>query len=144
MGLMQLKHSKGSDKRLKGTQDIGSMEWVQCEKFLATVEKFDMKDDLRRAVWAYTAALIERLEDLLLDPVAIKASGNPLDAYKYACSRLTVAVEHHMNLLSMLGGGTVDVPMPTDAGRELVSATEDMKPEEIDELLRKAAEWYKN
>lgn len=81
-----------------------SMEWMQSALFLYAARKEGMQDDLKKALWAYTSAMIHKLELILTDAEHLAKSKDIEDTYRWCATQLRVAITRHLKLLEWAEG----------------------------------------
>lgn len=98
------------------------MEWVQSALFLYAAHQEGLGDDLHQAIWAYTAAMVDKLERILTDAQHILGAEDIADEYRWAAKQLRVAIARHLGLLKMFEGQPdVILPAATDQGKRIVA-----------------------
>ena len=111
---------KERTKRIRERSGPDSLEWVQSALFLYAAHQEGLGDDLHKAIWAYTAAMIERLEHILTEAEYITGAQDIAEEYRWAAKQLRVAITRHLQLIKMFEReGDVTVPAPTPAGEHI-------------------------
>ena len=87
-----------------------SMEWMQSALFLYAARKEGMQDDLKKALWAYTSAMIHKLELILTDAEHIAKSKDIEDTYGAQADGNAGQRRHHLH------GGRVQDGKPRRSG----------------------------
>lgn len=117
----QQRISRERTKRIRERSGPDSLEWVQSALFLYTAHQYGLGDDLHQAILAYTAALIDKLENLLTDADHLQRAPDIGEEYRWMAKQLRVAIARHLKLVSMFEKRPdVKLPPVTDAGRALV------------------------
>lgn len=96
-----------------------SMEWVQSALFLYACKKNRLEKDLRRAIWAYTSAMVTKLEDFVTNAEKVAQRENIADSFHWVALQLRSAVRTHMKLLDMFKDEEIVIPPVTSAGRDI-------------------------
>lgn len=96
-----------------------SMEWVQSALFLYACKKNRLEKDLRRAIWAYTSAMVTKLEDFVTNAEKVVQRENIADSFHWVALQLRSAVRTHMKLLDMFKDEEIVIPPVTNAGRDI-------------------------
>jgi len=94
-----------------------SMEWVQSALFLYACKKHGLDKDLKRAIWAYTTALVVKLEDFVTNAEKIAEREGIADSFHWAALQLRYATRVHMKLLDMFKDENIEIPQVTKEGR---------------------------
>lgn len=120
--------------KLVGNHDWpDSMEWVQSALFLRTVKKLKLHKDIRRAIYAYTSAMVESLENILTRTDVMAREQDTYEAYKWAAEKLRIAINKHLRLMSKLEEMEgLMLPPADEAGKKLAQATN--RPDKEDRL----------
>ena len=117
----QLRVAAERAKRIRERSGPDSLEWIQSSLFLYAAYQEGLKKDLHQAVWAYTAAMIDKLEHILTDARLILGSDDIVKEYEWAAKQLRVAIARHLKLLKMFEGEEdIRVPAVTEAGERIV------------------------
>ena len=96
-----------------------SWEWVQSALFLYAAHQEGLGGDLRRAIWAYTAAMVDKLERILTESGHIVGAQDLAEEYRWTARQLRVAITKHLGLLKMFEGEPdVTLPPVTGEGKE--------------------------
>ena len=96
-----------------------SMEWVQSALFLYAVKKNGLEKDLRKALWAYTSAMIIKLEEVVTSAERIASREGIADPFHWVALQLRAAIREHSKLLSMMSGDVVEVPPVNSTGKDI-------------------------
>lgn len=110
-------------RQIREKNGPNSMEWVQSALFLYAVRKHGLHDDLRRAIWAYTSAMVVKLEDILTRADRMMQRGDIDDSYHWTALQLRAAIRNHMKLLDMFKDEEITVPPPTQEGTRVCGIT---------------------
>lgn len=111
-------------RQIRAMNGPASMEWVQSALFMYAVKKHGLVKDLRRAIWAYTSALVLKLEDLVTNTERIAERDGIADTFHWMALQLRAAIREHMKLLDMLKDSEpVNVPEVTTEGRRIAGIT---------------------
>lgn len=100
-----------------------SMEWVQSALFLYACRKHGLSKDLKRAIWAYTSALVMKLEDFVTNAEKIARRENIADSFHWTALQLRAAMRAHMELLKMFKDVEIKTPPVTQEGRRISGIT---------------------
>lgn len=107
------------------------MEWIQSALFLYAAHQEHLGEDLHQAIWAYTAAMIDKLEEILTEAKYIVNSGDIVEEYRWAAKQLRVAIARHLNLIKMFEHkDDVTVPPVSEAGKRIAQKVHGPKPNE--------------
>lgn len=106
-------------KQIREKSGPASMEWVQSALFLYAAKKHGLAKDLRKALWAYTSAMILRLEDYITNTEKIAKQENAMDSFHFIALQLRAAIRNHMKLLQSMKDEVVEVPEVTTEGRRI-------------------------
>jgi len=128
--------TRGSSKYIKARREVtrrakqiremngpNSMEWVQSALFLYACRKNKLDKDLKKAIWAYTSALIVKLEDFVTNAEKIAERQNIADSFHWVALQLRAAIRNHMKLLQIFKDEEIEVPPVTNVGRDLRNTT---------------------
>lgn len=115
-----------------------SMEWMQSALFLYACKKHHLDNDVRKAIWAYTSALIVKLEDLMTSADKLVKAEKVDDAYHWVALQLRSAIRSHMKLLEMFKGEDIVVPQVTEEGRDIRNVTHRPKDKDANEAMNYA------
>lgn len=110
-------------KQIREMNGPNSMEWVQSALFLYACRKNKLDKDLKKAIWAYTSALIVKLEDFVTNAEKIAERQNIADSFHWVALQLRAAIRNHMKLLQMFKDEEIEVPPVTNVGRDLRNTT---------------------
>lgn len=117
----QLRVAAERAKRIRERSGPDSLEWIQSSLFLYAAFQEGLGKDLHQAVWAYTVAMIDKLEHILTDAKLILGSDDIVKEYEWAAKQLRVAIARHLKLLKMFEGDEdIRVPAPSEAGEHIV------------------------
>lgn len=94
-----------------------SMEWVQSALFLYACKKHKLDKDMRRAIWAYTSALVVKLEEFVTNAEKVAERENIADSFHWVALQLRYAVRQHMKLLDMFKDEEISIPPVTHEGK---------------------------
>lgn len=94
-----------------------SMEWVQSALFLYVCKQQGLDKDLKRAIWAYTSALIVKLEEFVTNAEKIAERENIADSFHWVALQLRSAIRNHTKLLDMFKDEEILVPPVTREGK---------------------------
>lgn len=131
-------------KHIRERSGPDSLEWIQSALFLYAAHQEGLGSDLHRAIWAYTAAMIDKLERILTDSKHVLGAENIAEEYQWAAKQLRVAIGRHLELLKMFAGqADVEVPEVTDEGRHMVDKVHQPSPEDAVAALRYVQGDYK-
>lgn len=114
-----IKSRREARKRAKQIHDMAgpaSMEWVQSALFLYAVKANGLKFDLQKALWAYTSAMVVKLEEFVTNYEKIAEKNNIQDAYHWTALQLRACIRNHMKLLEMFKDETIQLPKGTYKG----------------------------
>lgn len=129
-----IKARREARKRSAQIRDMSgpaSMEWVQSALFLYAVRKFKMHREMKRAIWAYTSALILKLETFVTNSEKIAEREGVADSFHWVALQLRAAVRQHMKLLELFKDEEqIEVPPVTDNGRKICGIVH--KPKDSD------------
>ena len=104
-------------KQIKEKNGPASMEWVQSALFLYACKKYGLRNDLRRALLAYTSSMIVKLEEVLTQADRIASRDNTVDSYLWAAKQLRWAINKHLTILeTMQKEKDIVIPKPTKQG----------------------------
>lgn len=124
-------------KRIRERSGPDSMEWIQSALFLYVAHENGLGKDLQRAVWAYTAAMIDKLEELLTEASHIVGAEDIAETYRWTAMQLRVAIGRHLQLLKMFEGEKdVAVPPVDKAGKAIVRAVHEPTPKDTEDAAR--------
>jgi len=133
----QLRVAAERAKRIRERSGPDSLEWIQSSLFLYAAYQEGLKKDLHQAVWAYTAAMIDKLEHILTDAKLILGSNDIVKEYEWAAKQLRVAIARHLRLLKMFEGEEdVKVPAMTEAGQRIVQKVHDPSNKDARDAIR--------
>ena len=134
---LQLRLAAERAKRIRERSGPDSLEWIQSALFLYAAFQEGLQNDLHRAIWAYTAAMIDKLENILTDAKLILGSGDMVKEYEWAAKQLRVAIARHLKLLKMFEGEEdVKVPAADDAGKRIVQKVHDPSGKDAAKAIR--------
>lgn len=112
-----------------------SMEWVQSALFLYAVKKNGLEKDLRKALWAYTSAMIIKLEEVVTSAERIASREGIADPFHWVALQLRAAIREHSKLLSMMAGDVVEVPPVNSTGKDIRNVTHRPTPKDSYESM---------
>lgn len=110
-------------KQINEMSGPASMEWVQSALFMYAAKKCGFRSDLKKALWAYTSAMVVKLEDFVTNYEKIAERNNIKDAYHWTALQLRAAIRNHMKLLEMFKDEVVQLPEVTSEGRRICGIT---------------------
>lgn len=140
----QLRVAAERAKRIRERSGPDSLEWIQSSLFLYAAFQEGLKKDLHRAVWAYTAAMIDKLENILTDAKLILGSDDFVKEYEWAAKQLRVAIARHLKLLKMFEGEEdVHVPEASDEGRRIVEKVHAPSDEDVGDSIKYIQQKFK-
>lgn len=122
-------------RQIKERSGPASMEWVQSALFMYAAKKNGFKRDLRKALWAYTSAMVIKLEDFITNYEYIASKHNVDDAYHWTALQLRAAIRNHMKLLDMFKDEVIELPEITTEGCKVRSITHYPKDREVKEAM---------
>lgn len=117
-----IKSRREASRRAKQIREMNgpsSMEWVQSALFLYASKKYGLRDDLRKALWAYTSAMVVKLEEFVTNAEKIASRENIADSFHWTALQLRSAIRTHMKLLDMFKGEVVEIPEATSEGKSI-------------------------
>ena len=120
-----------------------SMEWMQSALFLYACKKHGLDRDVRKAIWAYTSALIVKLEDLVTSAEKLETAGKVEDSFHWVALQLRSAIRSHMKLLEMFKDEDVVVPKVDEVGRDIRNVTHRPKDKDANEAMNYAIGEYR-
>lgn len=130
------REARNRAKQIREMNGPASMEWVQSALFLYAAKKQGLDKDLRRAIWAYTSALVLKLEDLVTNTERIAEREGIADTFHWVALQLRAAVREHMKLLEMFNDSDpVDVPPPTPVGTAIKNVVHRPTPKDDYEAM---------
>lgn len=140
----QQRIAKERTKRIRERSGPDSLEWVQSALFLYAAHQNGLGGVLHQAVLAYTAAMIDKLENILTEARYITGAQNIAEEYRWAAKQLRVAIARHLNLLKMFEK-QADIVMPpvTDAGKDIVAKVHNPTDKDTEDALRYMHEDFK-
>lgn len=121
-----IKARRAASKRAKQIREKSgpnSMEWVQSALFLYAVKKHGLHKDVRKAIWAYTSAMIVKLEEWVSNADKIAQRENIQDSFHWVALQLRSAVRNHMKLIDMFKDEVIVAPEVTPEGRRICGIT---------------------
>lgn len=133
-----IKSRREAQRRAKQINDMSgpsSMEWVQSALFMYAVKKNGLKKDLRKALWAYTSAMIVKLEEFVTNYEKMAQRKNVADAYHWTALQLRFAIRNHMKLLDMFKDEVIQVPEPTIEGNRIRGVTHTPRKDDAQEAM---------
>lgn len=140
----QLRVAAERAKRIRERSGPDSLEWIQSSLFLYAAYQEGLKKDLHQAVWAYTAAMIDKLEYILTDAKMILGAEDIVKEYEWVAKQLRVAIARHMKLLKMFEGEEdVKVPEVTEAGKHIVEKVHNPSDEDATESIKYIQQKFK-
>ena len=132
-------------KRIRERSGPESMEWIQSALFLYVARKEHLEKALHEAVWAYTAAMIDKLEHILTEAEYITGAKDIAEEYRWAAKQLRVAIARHLKLLQAFEGKEdVTVPEASDAGKHFVEKVHHPEDEDVFAAIRYIWTEYKS
>lgn len=125
-------------KRSKQIHDMSgpaSMEWVQSALFLYAARANGLKFDLQKALWAYTSAMVVKLEEFVTNYEKIAQKNNVEDAYHWTALQLRACIRNHMKLLEMFKDEVIQLPDVSEAGWNIQRITHRPRKGEADDAM---------
>ena len=110
-------------KQIKEKNGPASMEWVQSALFLYACKKHGLDKDLKRAIWAYTSAMVCKLEEFVTNAEKIAERENIADSFHWAALQLRATIRNHMKLLEMFKDEEISIPPMTQEGKVIRGMT---------------------
>lgn len=130
------REARNRAKQIREMNGPASMEWVQSALFLYAAKKNGLEKDLRRAIWAYTSALVLKLEDLVTNTERIAEREGIADTFHWVALQLRAAVREHMKLLEMFkDSDPVEIPPPTTDGIDIKNVVHRPAPKDDYEAM---------
>lgn len=124
-------------KRIRERSGPESMEWIQSALFLYVAHKEHLGKALCEAVWAYTAAMIDKLERILTEAEYITGAKDIAEEYRWAAKQLRVAIARHLKLLQMLEGRKdIMAPEVSGAGKHIAEKVHHPEDEDVFAAIR--------
>lgn len=141
----QLRVAAERAKRIRERSGPDSLEWIQSSLFLYAAYQEGLKKDLHQAVWAYTAAMIDKLENILTDAKLILGSNDIVKEYEWAAKQLRVAIARHLKLLKMFEGEEdIQVPPATEAGQHIVEKVHNPSDQDAGDAIKYVHQKFKS
>ena len=110
-------------KQIQEKNGPASMEWVQSALFLYACKKYGLDKDLKKAIWAYTSAMVVKLEEFVTNVEKIAERKNIADSFHWAALQLRATIRNHMKLLAMYKDEEVELPPMTQEGKVIRGIT---------------------
>lgn len=110
-------------KQLREKNGPRSMEWVQSALFLYACKKHGLDKDLKKAIWAYTSAMVVKLEEFVTTAEKVAERENIADSFHWVALQLRAAIRNHMKLLNMYKDEEVEIPPVTHEGKVISGMT---------------------
>lgn len=121
-----MRDRREASKRVKQIREKSgprSMEWVQSALFLYAAKKYGLARDLRRALWAYTSAMVVKLEEFVSNSDKFAPGDTLDDKYHWTALQLRSAIRTHMKLLDMFKDEVIQLPDMDDVGKGISRIT---------------------
>lgn len=139
----QQRIAKERAKRIRERSGPDSLEWIQSALFIYAAVQEGLGDDLHKAIWAYTAAMIGRLEDILTEAKYITRAEDIAEEYRWAAKQLRVAIARHLKLMKMFEGQDARVPKVDEAGKHIADMVHSPTDEDIGDALQYMSREFK-
>ena len=96
---------------------------VDTETIIGFLTAHGLDKDLKRAIWAYTSAMVCKLEEFVTNAEKISERENIADSFHWAALQLRATIRNHMKLLEMFKDEEISIPPMTQEGKVIRGMT---------------------
>jgi hypothetical protein len=129
------KKARERSRQIREKNGPQSMEWVQSALFLYACKKYGLSKDLKRAIWAYTTAMVVKLEKFVADSEKIASREGIADTFHWVALQLRAAIRQHTKLLDMFKDEDVEIPPLSKEGSCISGITHHPTDKDTDEAV---------